>query len=180
MRPYDHIPFQWSVHRQEKPGSKLEHFEFLAEDNSDPRLPFVESLCQAVAGAVKIVVYNQSFEDSRLDDLARWLPEYASDMKQVKGKLWDLLRVVRQTVYHPEFGRSFSLKVVLPALVPEMSYENLEVAEGSAAGLAWARYIDTSTPPTEKARLKRALLEYCGRDTLAMAKLLRELRRHAS
>jgi hypothetical protein len=155
----------------------LKHFEFLAENDSDPRLPFLESLCKAVAGAGTIVVYNQTFESSRLDDLARWLPTYASDIEAIKGKIWDLLVVVRRDVYHPAFGGSFSLKSVLPAFLPEMTYETLEVAEGTSAGLAWARLIDPVTPSVEKRRLRRALLEYCNQDTLALAKLLKELRR---
>ena len=75
MRPYDHVPFQWSVHRQERPGATIEHCDFLAEAISDPRVPFLESLCQAIQAAGSIVVYNQGFEASRLDDLARWVPE---------------------------------------------------------------------------------------------------------
>ena len=176
MGPYDHIPFQWSVHRQEKPGGRLSHLEFLAENDSDPRLAFVESLCKALAGARNIVVYNQSFECSRLDDLARWLPAYASDVKKIKAKIWDLLVVVRRNVYHPAFAGSFSLKFVLPAFVPEMTYETLEVAEGTAAGMAWARLIQSATPPVEKHRLRNALLEYCKQDTLALAKLFEVFR----
>jgi hypothetical protein len=171
MRPYDHIPFQWSVHRQEKPGGPLSHLEFLAENNSDPRVAFVESLCKAVTGAGKIVVYNQSFESSRLDDLARWFPAYASVITKIKAKIWDLLVVVRRNVYHPAFAGSFSLKFVLLAFVPEMTYETLEVAEGTAAGLAWTRLIQPATPLVEKRRLRKALLEYCKQDTLALAKL---------
>src|SRR5271156_6680615 len=177
MGPYDHIPFQWSVHRQEKPGGPLKHLGFLAENKSDPRLPFVESLCKALTGAGNIVVYNQSFESSRLDDLARWLPTYASDIKEIKAKIWDLLVVVRRNVYHPAFAGSFSLKFVLPAFVPEMTYETLEVAEGAAARLAWARFIDPVTPPAEKSRLRQALLKYCEQDTLALAKLMEALRK---
>ena len=93
------------------------------------------------------MVYNQSFESSRLDDLARWLPAYKSDIEAIKGKMWDLLVAIRRHVYHPAFAGSFSLKAVLPAFVPEMTYKNLEVAEGTAAGLAWARFIDPATPP---------------------------------
>lgn len=178
MAPYDHIPFQWSVHRQEKPGGPMKHFEFLAENDSDPRLPFVESLCKAVAGAGNIVVYNQGFESSRLDDLARWLPKYALAIEAIKGKMWDLVDVVRRNVYHPAFAGSFSLKSVLPAFVPEMTYETLEVSEGIAAGLAWAQFIDPVTPTKDKVRLKKALLEYCKQDTLALAKLLEVLRKH--
>jgi hypothetical protein len=172
MSPYNHVPFQWSVHRQEKPAGPLKHSEFLAENDSDPRLPFVESLCKAVRGAGNIVVYNQSFESSRLDDLARWLPAYKSDIKAIKAKMWDLLVVIGRNVYHPAFGGSFSLKSVLPAFVPKMAYETLEVSDGIAAGLAWAQFIDPATSPAEKNRLRKALLEYCKQDTLALATLL--------
>lgn len=177
MGPYDHIPFQWSVHRQERTGGPLKHFEFLAENDSDPRLPFLESLCKAVTGAGNIVVYHQGFESSRLDDLARWLPNYKSDIAAIKGKMWDLLVAVRRYVYHPAFAGSFSLKSVLPAFLPKMTYATLEVAEGTAAGLAWARLIDPETPSDEKSRLSKALLAYCEQDTLALTKLLEVFRK---
>jgi predicted RecB family nuclease len=176
MAPYDHIPFQWSVHRQEKTGQPLKHFEFLAENDSDPRLPFVDSLCKVVAGAGNIVVYNISFELSRLNDLARWLPKYEPTIEAIKGKMWDLLDAVRRHVYHPAFAGSFSLKSVLPAFLPEMTYETLEVAEGTAAGLVWTRFIEPATPPPEKSRLRQDLLAYCKHDTLALVKLLEVLR----
>jgi predicted RecB family nuclease len=178
MAPYDHIPFQWSVHRQERRGAPIEHFEFLAENNSDPRVPFVEALCQATLGAGNIVVYNETFEYSRLDDLARWLPRYGAKIDSIKAEMWDLFRVVRGYVYHPAFAGSFSLKAVLPAFVPEMAYETLEVSNGTAAGLAWAQLIAVETPLTEKARLRQALLSYCEQDTLALAKLVEVLRNY--
>jgi predicted RecB family nuclease len=180
MGPYDHIPFQWSVHRQEKPGDPLSHHKFLAENDSDPRLAFIESLRKVLTGAGNIVVYNRSFESSRLDDLARWLPAYGSDIKKIKAKIWDLLVVVRRNVYHPAFAGSFSLKFVLPAFVPEMTYKTLEVAEGTAAGLAWAQLIKPATPLAEKRRLRKALLEYCEQDTLALAELFDVLGKSAS
>jgi predicted RecB family nuclease len=178
MTPYGHIPFQWSVHRQEKAGKPTKHFDYLAEDNSDPRLQFAESLLEAVEGAGTIIVYNKGFEYSRLDDLARWLPKHASDIEKIKRKMWDLLVVIRGNVYHPKFAGSFSLKSVLPALVPDVSYEDLEVAEGTAAGLAWERFIDPATPAKEKAQLKRALLQYCEQDTFALVRLLEVLRKN--
>jgi hypothetical protein len=101
------------------------------------RLSFVEPLCKAVAGAGTFV-YNQTFEYPRLDDLSEWLPAHTSDFEAIKAGMWDLFVVVRRNVYHPAFARSFSLKSELPAVVPEKTYETLEVAEGTAAGLAWA------------------------------------------
>jgi Domain of unknown function(DUF2779) len=176
--PYNQIPFQWSVHWQEKPGGPLKHFEFLAETDADPRPPFIQSLCKVVRGAGRIAVYNQTFESGRLDDLAQCLPAHKSDIKAIKSKLWDLLDVIRRNVYHPAFGGSFSLKSVLPAFVPKMKYENLEISDGMAAGLAWAQFIDPTTSLAEKTRLRKALLEYCKQDTLALVMLLDVLQKH--
>ena len=137
MRPYDQIPFQWSVHVQRQPGAAPEHFEFLATDKSDPRRAFISALCNALGDRGSIVVYHQQFESQRLSDLASWLPEFSSRITKIQRRLWDLLPIIRNHVYHPAFGGSYSLKSVLPALVPEMSYAGLEVADGQAAGLAW-------------------------------------------
>ena len=76
MHPYDHLPFQWSVHVQTQPDVAPEHFEFLAMDSSDPRPAFISSLCDALGERGNIVVYNEQFESQRLWELASWLPEY--------------------------------------------------------------------------------------------------------
>ena len=180
MRPYDHVPFQWSVHRQERTDASVKRYDFLAESASDPRIPFLESLCQAVKAAGSIVVYNQGFEASRLDDLARWLPEHRPEIAEIKAKLWDLLAVIRRNAYHPAFGGSFSLKRVAAAILPDMSYDGLGVAEGVQAGIVWARLVDPATSPEEKDTLKRALLQYCGQDTLALARIIEVLTKQTS
>ena len=175
MRPYNHVPVQWSVHRLEREGVPIKRYDFLAESAVDPRVPFLESLCEAVKGAGSIVVYNQTFEASRLDDLAKWLPKHRSEIAEIQAKLWDLYAVIKQNVYHPAFGGSFSLKSVLPALVPGMTYDDLDVAEGMQAGIVWGRFVDPATPAEEKAQLKRELLEYCGQDTLALTRIVEVL-----
>jgi hypothetical protein len=149
----------------------LIHSEFLWENYGDPRVPFVKSLCEAVAGANTIIAYNQSFESSRLGELATWLPMYGTALTEARHKLWDLLPVVRRHIYHPEFCGSYSLKKVLPALVRILRYEDLEVPDGSHAGLAWIRLLST-TDADERERLKKALLKYCGQDTRGLACLL--------
>jgi predicted RecB family nuclease len=175
MHPYDHLPFQWSVHVQGQPGATSEHFEFLASDSSDPRPVFMSSLCEALGESGTVVVYNQQFESQRLWELAGWVPEYAERIRRVQRRLWDLLPVVRNHVYHPAFGGSFSLKAVLPALVPEMSYEGMEVANGQAAGLAWQAMISGSSSKAERQARRKALLDYCGQDTLALVQVLEAL-----
>jgi hypothetical protein len=172
MRPYDQLPFQWSVHVQREPGAVPEHFEFLATDRSDPRQAFISALCDALGDGGSIVVYSQQFESQRLLDLASWLPKFSARINKIQRRLWDLLPIVRDHVYHPAFGGSYSLKTVLPALVPEMTYEGMDVADGQAAGLAWESLISGGCSEAERQRKRKALLDYCGQDTLGMVRLL--------
>jgi len=178
MRPFDQLPFQWSVHVQRQPDAEPEHYEFLAKDRRDPRREFITSLCSALGESGSIVVYA-AFESQRLSELAAWLPEFAQRIENIQHRLWDLLPVVRNHVYHPEFAGSYSLKAVLPALVPEMSYDGMEVANGQDAGLAWQSLVRRSVERTEYDRLRQALLDYCGQDTLALVRLLDKLRESA-
>ena len=171
MRAYDHLPFQWSAHVQRQAGAEPEHYEFLATDASDPRREFINSLCDAVGERGSIVVYS-SFESQRLSELGFWFPEFADRINAIQARLFDLLPVVRERVYHPAFAGSYSLKSVLPALVPEMTYEGMEVAGGQDAGLAWESLLRGDCGEAARQRKRQALLDYCAQDTLGMVKLL--------
>ena len=175
MRPYDQLPFQWSVHALRKPGTELEHYEFLATDANDPRREFITSLFAALGESGSIVVYS-SFESQRLSDLRKWLPEFSDRINAIQARLFDLLQVVRDHVYHPAFGGSYSIKSVLPALVPEMSYEDMAVSNGQDAGIAWESLVTGRLNQFEREKTRTALLDYCGQDTLAVVKLLDKLR----
>ena len=175
MRPYDQLPFQFSVHSLKEPGAKLEHHEFLATDASDLRREFITSLCAALGKSGSIVVYS-SFEYQRLSDLASWFPEFADRINAIQARLFDLLSVVREHTYHPAYAGSYSIKSVLPALVPEMSYAGMAVANGQDAGLAWESLVTGRLDKAESDTIKKALLEYCGRDTLALVKVLEKLK----
>jgi len=180
MRPYQQIPFQFSVHSQHEPSAEPEHREFLALDSSDPRHAFAASLCDSLGESGSIVVYNQQFESQRLSETAANLPEFAERIENIQARLWDLLPVIRKHVYHPRFGGSFSLKDVLPALVPSMTYDGMEVADGTDAGLAWESLVRGGLDQSECQRIRKALLAYCGQDTLALVKLLSYLRQQAT
>ncbi len=176
MRGFDHLLFQWSLHVQRQPDAEPEHYEFLATDTSDPRREFISSLCNALGESGSIVIYNQQFESQRLTELAAWLPEFAGRIKKMQSRLWDLLAVVRNHVYHSAFAGSYSLKSVLPALVPELSYEGMEVANGQDAGLAWESLVRGTVDGAVRERTRKALLDYCRQDTLALVKLLETIR----
>jgi predicted RecB family nuclease len=175
MRPFDMLPFQWSLHLQRSRGASLEHFEFLATGGADPRRPFLSQLSPLLGESGSIVVYNKTFESQRLANLAGWFPEFAPRIRQIQGRLWDLLPFVRDNVYHPDFQGSFSLKAVLPALMPDLSYEDMEVADGATAGCVWESIVGGDLDAAERTRLRDALLAYCRQDTLAMVRLVEKL-----
>ena len=178
MRPFDQLPFQWSLHVLQEPKAESDHYEFLSANSDDPRREFICSLCAVLGDRGSIVAYNQQFESQRLSELAAWLPEFAERIKTIQSRLFDLLPIVRDHVYHPAFGGSFSLKAVLPALVPEMSYEGMAVANGQDAGLAWESLVRGGLDQSERDRTRTALLDYCHKDTLALVRLLDALRLH--
>jgi hypothetical protein len=175
LRPYDQLPFQWSVHVQRQPGAALEHHEFLATDNNDPRSDFISSLCAVMGEIGNIVVYNETFESQRLSELTSWPPGFAGRIENIQGRLWDLLPRMRKHVYHPAFAGSYSLKYVLPALIPEMTYEGMAVGNGTEAGVAWEQLVRGGLDGAEREKTRKALLDYCGMDTMAMVRLLEKL-----
>ena len=179
--PYDQVPVQFSAHVQSAAGG-MTHHAWLAEGPADPRPALAERLIAACEGARMIVAYNAPFERSCIRQLADAVPHLAAPLESIAGRLADLLPVVRQHVYHPDFGGSFSLKRVLPALVPEGRYDGLAIAEGETASLELARLLfhGEVMAPAERERLRRALLEYCHLDTWGLVKLLERLRLHGT
>ena len=174
-RPYEVLPFQWSDHVLSADGS-LTHEEFLAKGDEDPRREFAETLIAQLAGAATVVVYS-SFEQTRLRQLADELPDLRPALETILSLSWvDLLQVVRSDYYHPDFHGSFSIKSVLPALVPEFGYGDLEIQEGELASLAFLEMVDQDTSEARREQLRADLLAYCGRDTEAMVRIVEALR----
>ncbi|MFQ5458622.1 MAG: DUF2779 domain-containing protein [Myxococcota bacterium] len=173
--PSDDSPFQWSDHILSA-GKTVSHHEFLHEGPDDPRPAFARSLLEAAKDAGTVVTYS-AFEKTRLGELACALPALAPALGALEARIVDLLPIVRKNTYHPEFHGSFSLKSVLPALVPGAGYGGLEISEGGQASLAYAEMISDATPPKKARALRAQLLAYCERDTEAMLKLYEKLRK---
>lgn len=171
--PYEQVPVQWSSHTEEEDGH-LRHQEFLAEGDGDPRELFITSLLNALGTKGSICVYS-SYEKTILKKLAQTLPNLAMSIEAVIGRLVDLLPIVKANVYHPGFQGSYSIKKVLPALVPGFDYSGLEVQDGLGAIAAFNKMISEPNPETRQA-LRRDLLVYCGQDTLAMVRVMGALR----
>ncbi len=175
-RPYGQVPVQFSCHVLKRGG--LEHHAWLSEGPYDPRVEFAGAVLKACAEARTVLVYHAPFERGCIDALADSLPHLRADLTALSGRIRDLLPIVRDHVYHPDFGGSFSLKDVLPALVPGLGYEDLEIQDGSIASTALEALLlgagAFSSP--ERLALRRDLLRYCERDTLAMVRIHERLR----
>lgn len=168
-RPYDAIPFQFSCHAQSGPKAALSHAEFLAEDGDDPREALAGSLLEAVGKKGSILVYS-GYESRIISDLAAWLPHLADELLALRPRLVDLLKILERHYCHPDFQGSWSIKAVLPVLVPGMSYEGMTISDGQGAARAWMEMIDDGDW-IQRQETIQALREYCRQDSLAMLKL---------
>lgn len=169
-RPYQQIPFQWSCHIQGRTG-ELRHEAFLAEGSDDPRRAFAETLIQTLKQRGPVLVYNASFEVSRLRELAEHFPDLRDALLRIIERVVDLLPVARDHYYHPAMRGSWSIKAVLPTIAPELDYRNLSVADGGMAQEAFREILEPATTAERRAELRQGLLDYCERDTFAMVRL---------
>lgn len=175
-RPWDQVPAQFSCDVVDAAGA-VTHHEWLAEGPGDPRPGLARALVDACRGARVIVAYNAAFEGLVVEQLAEAVPALASDLLELKSRLVDALPLVRDHVYHPDFLGSFSLKAVLPVLVPGAGYAGLAVADGGMASVKLRRLlVDQDVPPEDVPRTRADLLAYCAMDTLGVVRLLARLR----
>jgi hypothetical protein len=174
IAPYAQMVTQYSIHRCPAVGKVDAHHEYLADPQRDCQREVAQSLITDLGTEGSIIVYSP-FESSRIGELAERLPDLAEPLLAIRARLFDLLQVVREHYYHPAFHGSYSIKTVLPVLVPEMSYSGLAIADGGAAMTVFARAALGQYSPTEWAEIRKNLLTYCGQDTMAMVQLHRVL-----
>ena len=176
--PFQTLPFQWSDHILAHDG-RLTHEAYLCETDHDPREDVARTLLKALGDKGTIWTYT-NFESQVISALADHLPRYESGLRALVDRCRDLYAIIRQGYYHPRFHGSFSIKNVLPVLVPSMSYADLSIQEGGQAGFAYLRMIEPDTPVEEREEIRAHLLAYCGQDTLAMVKIREELLKRTS
>lgn len=161
---------QFSVHRKEGIGTEPTHDEYLADASRDCERDLAEALIAALGDRGSVVVYS-SFEKTRITALRDAYADLAPALQAILDRLADMLPILQDHVYHPEFRGSFSIKKVLPALIPSLSYEGLEVRDGDTAIARFARMAKGAITGDAVAVTRQQLLDYCKLDTLAMVRL---------
>lgn len=172
--PNQQIPVQFSCHVRHADGT-VEHLREFLTESSDPLPEFADAMLETLGDTGTIAVYYRPFEEGRIVELAEALPDRRERLCALRPRLWDLCEITRETVYHPDFLGSFSIKKTLPILVPGDGYKGLAIAEGGSAMAAYARLTDPATGERERAVIRADLLRYCRQDTQAMVDIHRAL-----
>lgn len=177
-KPFDMVPFQYSLHVEERVGRelKLTHTGYLHTTKDDPRRPLAERLVNELGDRGSIMVYNKTFENGVIEYLAQLFPDLADSLRKLPGRVVDLMVPFKEQQYfHPGMGFSYSLKAVQPALVPELSYKEEVVQNGAQAMQAYWEILETSDDIRRDVLIK-GLDKYCSLDTLVMVEIIKVLR----
>jgi hypothetical protein len=164
------VVIQFSIHHRESIYAEPSHSEYLADPAKDCERELAEALIESLGVGGSIITYSP-FEKTRITALGEMFPDLRASLQAILHRLVDFERVIEQNVYHPEFHGRFSIKKVLPALVPELSYAELDVKDGDTAIARFARMAKDEMSAHEALVTRRQLLDYCKMDTFAMVRL---------
>jgi hypothetical protein len=176
LGPYKQLPFQYSLHVLETPESELKHYEYLHSDNTNPVTPLSETLKSQIGDKGTVLVWFQGFEKSCNELMGLMAPEYKDFYAEVNARVEDLMTPFSTSAYvHKDFFGSASIKKVLPVLIPELSYKDLDIHAGGAAQRLWMESVLEGKRADEKEKILADLLKYCELDTLAMVRIYQYL-----
>lgn len=177
FKPYQQIPFQFSLDVLTEANGDLKHYEYLHLAASDPSESIIKALKENIADRGSIIVWHKSFEKGRNEELAERHPNYLSFLNNLNERIYDLKDIFQKQFYvHEGFKGRVSIKNILPVLVPELSYQDLEIKEGGTAMELWFEKIFQAKSETEKQSVADNLLKYCALDTYAMYAIWRVLK----
>lgn len=178
-KPYQQLPFQYSLHIIKEKGASLQHKEFLAEiDDQNYIRHFAESMIKNMPENGSVIIYNKAFEPVRNNEIARMYPDLKDELERINSNIIDFMEPFKQRKYYTkEMHGSASIKAVLPALYPndpELDYHNLPVVHnGGEASEAFLSLRNMSKE--EQKEIRHGLLVYCELDTYAMVKIWEKL-----
>jgi hypothetical protein len=169
FKPYQQIPFQFSLHTLNDKDDEPTRFEYLHEEASDPSLSIITKLREAVGTKGSIIVWSKRFEKGINSQLAQRCPEHKDFLEDINDRVYDLMEIFQKQLYvHPDFRGKVSIKKVLPIMAPELTYKELEIKDGGSAMEAWYEMIFGLGSQADKNKISADLRKYCGLDTYAM------------
>ncbi len=175
VRPYQQIPFQFSIHYLNSPFDTLSHKEFLADPKKDPRYEFARALVKHIPQTACVLTYDSGYEKSVVKQLAETFPKLSTHLMAIHANIIDLMIPFQKHYYYTqEMKGSCSIKAILPALVPELTYTNLHIPNGEMASKSYSRLAHLKDPK-EIQTIRQDLLDYCRLDTFAMVKIVEVL-----
>lgn len=179
-RPYQNIPFQYSLGVKKSPDAETNYTEFLARKSENPIPDLLAQLKKDLGPTGSVITWNMSFEKGRNDEMGIMEPSYADFLSEVNERVFDLMPIFKlknQMYVRDGFEGSHSLKAVVPIMCPELSYDNLEIHEGATASASWPILTGDTLSADEKIKLADDMLKYCKRDTETMVCILEKLER---
>jgi CRISPR/Cas system-associated exonuclease Cas4 (RecB family) len=174
-RPNQQVVFQYSLHVVEENG-ELRHHEYLGSDYESCTKELVDSMQENIGPDGNVIVWYEPFEKGRNDELTNIHPEHTDFLQDINLRIFDLMTIFKKDYLHPDFQGSASIKKVLPVLLPELSYKNLAVQNGTMAMVGWEQSLDENISEEKRNQLRKDLLDYCELDTLAMVEIWRHLK----
>jgi hypothetical protein len=175
-KPYDQMPFQWSLHIQREKGGDLEHYEFIETEAIDPIPNFLAALKRKIEDTGSILVWNKSFEGKQNERMGEIHPEYKDFCENMNSRIYDLMDIFQKGRYaDPKCKGSYSIKKILPALTTEIGYKGMSIGDGATAMTSWDRMVHGDLKENERKKIKNDLLKYCELDTLAMVEIYKYL-----
>lgn len=174
--PYQRIPFQLSLHILQEPNGELSHVEYLHSERSDPTSKIVSLLEEHIETTGTVIAWNKSFEIGVNKELAGRSEDHKTSIDRINAMFYDLQDIFKAQHYvHPGFRGGTSIKKVLPAIVPELSYKELGIQDGGQASDAWWAMVSPATKSEESEKISADLKKYCGLDTYAMYAIWKHL-----
>jgi hypothetical protein len=173
LKPYQQLPFQYSLHILDSPDAQLEHHEFLHTLDSNPVPELLAQLQEDIGDKGSVLVWYEGFEKACNTLMANITPEYKDFLQSVNDRIVDLMVPFQKGWYiDKDFMGSSSIKNVLPVIAPELSYKDMDISEGATAQRLWMEAVYTGkNSEAEKSKLMESLRLYCELDTYAMVRI---------
>ena len=177
-KPFEQVPFQWSVHKLSEKGKALEEFSFIDFDDQDIEFNFLKKLIETLGDKGTIFVHNHPFEKGVLNKLKEKpnMKSYSDQVDSIIDRIEDTLELTRKNFYSPGMFGKYSLKKIVKTIPTDIKYESTDdqsVGDGSDAQLAWFICTDPTSKEEDKSRQRKELIEYCAKDTKAMYDLIK-------